>query len=209
MREDRGRPTASDDVLHRAAPRGSHAGTGQTATIEREPQPPRDQRAHAATRPRAERSEAHDRGRAARGARREIVRDAEEVTLERLTGRVLAIAAVTSDDERADDDANDIARMPLAEFRHGGMLPRRAHSGAPHVTGHVAEEARIEDSLGEVPRTVGALEAVVVLAGEDRVQALTSHLEHGEAAATGRGRLRRPERVTLVIWCRVCGVPSS
>ena len=61
-----------------------------------------------------------------------------------------------------------------------------------HVAGHVAEQAGVEDALGEPPRAVDALEPVVVLAGQDRVQPLTGDLEHREAAARRSRSHRRP-----------------
>ena len=60
-------------------------------------------------------------------------------------------------------------------------LPRPSH-----VRGQVAEQPGVEDALGEAPCTFYPFEAVVILTGQDRVQALAGHLEHGEAAA-GRG----------------------
>ena len=51
---------------------------------------------------------------------------------------------------------------------------------------HVAEQAGVEDALGESPRVVDAFESVVVLAGQDRVQALPGDLEHRKVTAARR-----------------------
>ena len=66
-------------------------------------------------------------------------------------------------------------------------------SRALHVTRQIAEEARVEDPLGEPPRAVDTFETVVVLAGQDRMQTLAG--EYHDRFECVDGTWRFTERI--------------
>src|SRR4051812_13683822 len=99
--------------------------------------------------------------------------------------------------ESSAGNSSRAARSPDAPSTTSvGLLLIRLPSGLGglHVSGHVAEQAGVEDAFREPPRAVDALEPVVVLAGQDGVQALTGDLEHGKAAPGGCVVIPYPDR---------------
>ncbi len=95
---------------------------------------------------------------------------------------------------RRDRPMRRARRASVGCSRFSSRVRSRRRLRAPHVAGHVAEEAGVEDAFGEPPRAVDVLEPIEIFAGQDRLKPLSGHLQHGKRAARGGASRRRPAR---------------